>query len=154
MDDFQIARVVHVIAVLFWIGGVGFVTLVLIPALRRDYPPAERLAAFHALEKRFAPQARLWVGLAGASGLWMVYRGDLWRRFADAAYWWMLAMVAVWAMFAFLLFVAEPLVLHRRMARSQTQAVDFDRLERAHQLLLTLAVVALVGAVGGSHGLF
>lgn len=30
-DDFTLARVIHVVAVLFWIGGVAFVTLVLMP---------------------------------------------------------------------------------------------------------------------------
>ena len=68
-DDFTLARVIHVVAVLFWIGGVAFVTLVLMPAVRAGNPPAERLAAFHRIEGRFAPQARLWVLLAGASGL-------------------------------------------------------------------------------------
>ena len=34
MDDLALARAIHVIAVLFWIGGVGFVTWVIMPALR------------------------------------------------------------------------------------------------------------------------
>ncbi len=34
MDDFIIARVIHVVAVLFWIGGVAFVTLVVMPSVR------------------------------------------------------------------------------------------------------------------------
>ncbi|MFD2442297.1 hypothetical protein ACFSS8_23395 [Paracoccus kondratievae] len=38
MDDLALARILHVVAVLMWIGGVGFVTLVVIPALRRLYP--------------------------------------------------------------------------------------------------------------------
>ena len=33
-NDFAIARALHVLAVLIWIGGVAFVTLVLIPACR------------------------------------------------------------------------------------------------------------------------
>ena len=38
-DDFTLARVIHVVAVLFWIGGVAFVTLVLMPAVRAGNPP-------------------------------------------------------------------------------------------------------------------
>ena len=35
MDDFILARAVHVLSVLLWIGGVAFVTTVLLPAVRR-----------------------------------------------------------------------------------------------------------------------
>lgn len=154
MDDFIIARVVHVVTILFWIGGVAFVTLVVMPSVRSRHAPAERLAAFHEMEGRFAPQARIWVLLAGASGFWMTERGQLWSRFADAHFWWMHAMVLVWLIFAAMLFVAEPLALHRRMAASPDPARDFARMETMHRLLLGVSVVAVIGAVGGSHGLF
>ncbi|WP_417595812.1 hypothetical protein [Parasphingorhabdus sp.] len=36
MDDYTIARVVHVASVLLWIGGVAFVTMVAMPAIRRQ----------------------------------------------------------------------------------------------------------------------
>lgn len=55
MDDFIVARIVHVVSVLLWIGGVAFVTLVLIPSIRAAHDPDERLAAFHRIEGRFAP---------------------------------------------------------------------------------------------------
>ncbi|WP_221792576.1 hypothetical protein [Aquisediminimonas sediminicola] len=154
MDDFTLTRVVHVVAVLFWIGGVGLVTLVLMPALRAAEKPDDRLAAFHRIEGRFAPQAKIWVVLAGASGFWMTYRADLWSRFADLHYWWMHAMLDVWLIFFVMLFVLEPLFLHRRMLNSQTPAADFQRMEWAHRLLLAVSVIAVIGAVGGSHGLF
>ena len=99
MNDFILARAFHVLAVLMWIGGMAFVTTVLLPSVRRSVPPEERLAAFHRFEGRFAPQAAFWVLLAGASGFWMTYRADLWSRFADPEYWWMHAMVAVWLVF-------------------------------------------------------
>lgn len=154
MDDFSVARVLHVVAVLFWIGGVGFVTLVAIPAIREIYPSDRRLAAFHRFEGRFAVQARIWVALAGASGLWMTWRGGMWGRFADPAFWWMHAMLAVWLVFAAMLFVIEPLFLHRRMVSSATPAQDFTRLGRMHVLLLAASLIAVIGAVGGAHGLF
>jgi uncharacterized membrane protein len=154
MDDFIIARIIHVVAVLFWIGGVGFVTLVVMPSIRAGAAPEERLAEFHRIEGRFAWQARIWVTLAGLTGFWMVYRANLWSRFADPSFWWMDAMLIVWLIFAAMLFVIEPLFLHRRMLASPSPAADFRRMERMHWLLLALSVVALIGAVGGGHGLF
>ena len=152
MDDFILARAIHVLAVLMWIGGVAFVTLVVFPAIRKSAASAARLAEFHRIEGKFAPQAGVWVLLAGASGLWMTYRGDLWVRFADPHYWWMHAMVAVWALFAAMLFVIEPLFLHRRMAQSQRPERDFARMETTHRWLLAASLVTVLGAVAGSHG--
>ena len=40
MDDLVLARAIHVTAVVFWIGGVGFVTWVVMPALRASERPA------------------------------------------------------------------------------------------------------------------
>lgn len=154
IDDFVLARVLHVIAVMAWIGGVWFVTWVVLPAVEKNSPPDERLAAFHRIEAGFAPIARLWVLLAGVSGLWMVWRADMWARFADPRFWWMLAMVGLWLIFALMLFVLEPLFLHRRMARSNYPAADFARLKIMHQVLSLAGVVTVLGAVGGSHGLF
>lgn len=153
MDDFTIARVLHVVAIIFWIGGVGFVTTVLIPALRRDRSSSERLAAFHAVEKGFAWQARLWVGVAGLSGFWMVYRGDLWSRFLDARFWWMHAMVALWVVFAAMLYFIEPLFLHRRMEMSADPARDFSAMERMHRVLFLAGLITAAGAMAGAHGL-
>lgn len=155
IDDFTWARVIHVVAVLLWIGGLAFVTLVAMPAVRRENAPDQRLAAFHRLESGFAPQARVWVALAGLSGLWMTWRMDLWSRFAEPrAYSWMWAMLLVWTAFALMLYVLEPLVIHRRMATSPTPEADFARMETMHRVLLAASLVATGGAVGGAHGLF
>lgn len=153
LDLLTLARCLHVAAIVGWIGGVWFVTLVVMPAVTRSEPPAARLAAFHRIEQGFAPQARLWVLLAGASGLWMTHQANLWPRFADPDFWWMHAMVALWAVFAVMLFVAEPLFLHRRMARSAAPQADFARMVRAHRVLSAAALVTVLGAMAGAHGL-
>lgn len=153
LDFFTLSRVLHVIAIVGWIGGVWFVTLVVMPAITRAEARADRLAAFHRIEQGFAPQAKFWVLLAGASGLWMTHQAALWSRFADPHFWWMHAMLALWTVFAVMLFVAEPLFLHRRMAASPTPAADFDRMVLGHRVLSVLALVTVAGAMAGAHGL-
>ncbi len=157
MTDFILARVVHVLAVLMWIGGLAFVTTVVTPHVRRTQPPERRMAAFHAFERRFAPQARIWVLLAGVSGFWMTHRAALWDRFIEPRFWWMHAMVALWTLFVAMLFLIEPLILRHRTRRpadtSADPVADFDRLEHMHRLLLALAAITVLGAVAGSHGL-
>jgi uncharacterized membrane protein len=153
MDDFILARALHVIAVLLWIGGVAFVTLALMPVIRADEVPSARIRAFRAIERRFSAQAKLWVLLAGASGFWMVWRYDMWSRFAEPRLWWMHAMVGLWLLFMLMLFVLEPLVLHRAMNAPDPEARTFARMEWVHRLLLLLALLTVFGAVAGSHGM-
>ena len=114
MDDIIVARALHVLAVVTWIGGVAMATTVVIPAVRRGDLGADRLKAFQAIEHRFVWQARMAVVIVGLTGLYMLWRLDLWDRFHAASFWWMHAMVCLWLLFAFVLFVAEPLILHRR----------------------------------------
>ena len=154
MDGLALARALHVLGVVIWIGGVGMATTVAIPAVRRGDLGPDRLRAFHAIESRFVWQARAAVILVGATGLYMAAKLDLWDRFRDAACWWMHAMVCVWLIFAFLLFVGEPLILHRRFPgwAARRPEVAFAWLHRAHVVLLTLSLITVFGAVAGSHG--
>jgi uncharacterized membrane protein len=154
MDDLALARVIHVVAVVLWIGGVAFVTTVVFPTIRRDRAPAERLGFFHRFENGFSWQARIWVFLAGASGLWITWRADLWWRFAELRFWWMTGMVAIWTLFAVMLFILEPLFIHRRFQNSQDPVADFRRFERMHRILLAASLIVTAGAVGGAHGLW
>lgn len=156
MDDLTIARALHVLAIVHWIGGVSIVTLVLIPGLIKSVRPAERLAIFEMVEGRFAIQARISTLVAGASGFWMTYRLDAWDRFADPLFWWMHAMVVLWAIFTFLLFVAEPLFLHRLFRnRFQNEPEGtFSLVLRLHVLLLTLSAATVAAGVLGAHGAF
>jgi uncharacterized membrane protein len=154
--DITVARILHVLSIVLWIGGVGFVTTVMFPAVRKSTPPEGRLAAFLTFEAGFAWQARLSVALAGLSGLYMTYRLDAWDRFMSASYWWMHAMVCLWLIFALMLFLIEPFVLHRRLAAAMQRPDSgriFDRMEGFHRVMLVLSLVTVFGAVAGSHGL-
>ena len=154
MPDAEIARAVHVVAVVLWIGGVGFVTLCLLPYCRTEVPPAVAVATFEAMERRFAALARFAILAAGLSGLWMVGRYGLWDRFLDPAFWWMPGMVLVWLMFFLAVFVAEPLFLHRWFARrAAADPVGTLRLLwRLHLILLTASLIVAFSAVRGVHG--
>lgn len=154
MDDVTLARALHVLGVVIWIGGVSMATTVALPAVRRGDFGADWIKAFKAIEGRFVWQARAAVILVGLTGLYMLWRLDLWDRFESATFWWMHAMVCVWLLFAFFLFIGEPLILHRhffKWAQAQPEKA-FAVLNRAHWVLLILALVTILGAVSGSHG--
>jgi uncharacterized membrane protein len=153
MDVHVLARVLHVLAVVHWIGGVAMVTLVILPQLRA-LPSADRIAMFERLEGGFGTQAKLSTLLAGLSGLWMLWLTDGWGLFLLPDYWWLHLMVAVWAIFTLVLFVLEPLVLHRWFHTRATSDPDgtFALVLRLHRVLLTLSALAVAGAVQGAHG--
>jgi uncharacterized membrane protein len=154
MTDIVVARVLHVLAVVLWIGGVGMVTTVLLPAIRRSYPAQERFAVFQTMEARFAWQARVTTVIAGASGFYMAWRLDAWERFQCAGFWWMHAMVLTWFVFTAMLFVIEPLFLERLLGRRAAEAPEptYRRIEWLHRCLLALSLVTIAGAVAGSFG--
>jgi uncharacterized membrane protein len=156
VDDFALARVVHVLAVVLWIGGVAMVTTVLLPAVARMKIARERVDFFERVERRFAWQARGTTLVAGASGFYMVHYLDAWQRFVQPDFWWMHAMVIVWVIFTAMLFVLEPLVLHRfLLARAERDPIGtFALIQRMHWVLLALSLLTVAGAVAGSHGWF
>lgn len=154
MDDLALARAIHVLSVIHWIGGLGFVTLVVLPDALARIPAETGLAAFEAAERRFSAQVRISVPLVGLSGFWMAYRGEFWNRFAEPQFWWMTAMVALWALFMVMLFVIEPLFEARfTTAARRDPRTALRRLARLHRILLGFSAVTAFGAVAGAHGM-
>ena len=153
VDPDAAARVVHVLGVVVWIGGVAFMTAVVLPSLKR-LDPERRALMLEAVEGRFAWIARVMVLFVGASGFYMVWSLDLWDRFQHLSGWWMDAMIAVWLVFAALLFVLEPLVLHRRFLERIRREPDraLVTMQRFHWLLLAASLITIAGATAGAHG--
>lgn len=151
---FIFARALHVIGVVLWIGGVAFVTTVLISALKKFTDTDSRLELFEQLEGRFAFQARIVTLITGVSGFYMIEVMNAWSRYQSPQFWWMHLMTAIWAIFTIVLFVLEPLILHKwfRQQALKDSERAFAWLHRMHRVLLTLSLVAVFGAVAGSHG--
>jgi uncharacterized membrane protein len=155
VPDFGLALAVHVLAVVLWIGGVAMITTVFLPALRRLPGGPAQLALFDAIERRFARQTRGTSLVAGITGFYMAYRLGFRREFLMPAFWWLDAMVLVWLLFTVLLFVAEPLFLHRWFEARARRMPDgtFALVQRLHWALLVLSLLTIFGAVLGAHGL-
>jgi hypothetical protein len=128
VTDIVVARVAHVLAVVLWIGGVGMVTTVPLPAIRRSYPAEQRFGIFHAMEASFARQARVTTVITGISGFYMTCRLDARSRFQTSDFWWM-----------------------QRRAEAAPEAT-YRRIEWLHRCLLVLSLATIAGAVVGSMG--
>ncbi|MXS81739.1 hypothetical protein [Nitrosomonas oligotropha] len=154
MDDLVLARVLHVLGIVLWIGGVGMVTFVLLPTLARMQSATDAMAFFSRFRQRFAAQARFSTLIVGLSGFYMVHVLNAWPRFMQWQYWWMHMMVLIWIFFSVMLFIMEPRG-RRQSAASVQQDVSpetFAKIQRKHLFLLILSLITIAGAVAGSHG--
>lgn len=149
MTDMGIAIGLHLLGVLWWIGGLTFVTCVFLP-LARTGKLGDIQAAFHLIESRFAPQVKTALLLVGASGLYMVWRQQAWGWFADPHRWWLTAMLLYWSWFALMLFVLGPSGVLKRMMKGAggDQATAWRRLHLIHGVLLAIGLVIVFGAAG------
>ena len=144
IDDFTLARAVHVLALVHWIGGVAVVTTIVLPRARTLPDARAALAAFELFEGRFAAQARVSILLAGLSGFYML----------DPAFWWLTLMVVVWVVFALMVFAFEPIVVHRLFHDYALRDKDsaFALAIRLHAAALAIKGVAIAAGVLGAHG--
>lgn len=154
MKTLALLRVVHVLSIILWIGGVAMVTTVLLPALRRMDHDGNPIDLFERIEGSFGLQAKFTTALAGGSGFLLLHLTNGWSRYLDPSFWWIHLMTLVWVLFTLVLFVLEPLFLHRWF--HERGAVEprktLDRVQRLHVVLLSLSLLAAAGAVAGSHG--
>lgn len=141
----NILLAIHVLSIVWWIGGVFTVTTCLLPLFNRLQPP-DRIQRIREFENRFANQARIAVLLAGITGFWMyaLLPGAITHT------WWIGLMMLVWVLFAIMLFVAEPLKLPAKIGVIQNP----HKFLALHAVLLVLALAAIVGGVIGSRGGF
>jgi uncharacterized membrane protein len=154
LDGLTLARAVHVLAIVHWIGGVSIVTTIVLPNASRLGNAGAAIEAFEEFEHRFAQQARISILLAGLSGLYMLYALHAWDRFRLGAFWWLDLMVAVWFGFAIMIYVLEPLFLHarfRKLAR-KNPGHAFKMATRVHAVALAVSAIAIAAGILGAHG--
>ncbi len=156
IDDILLARGLHVVGIILWIGGVAMETTVLLVAMRRTADAVERVRWFKKVEQGFSWQARLTTLLVGGTGFYMLYALDAWSSLATIEGFWLHAMILVWVIFTVVLFVLEPLFLHQWFERRVARDPDgtFTLIARLHWVLLTLSILTVFFGVLGAHGGF
>ena len=154
IDDLGLARAVHLLALVHWIGGLAVVTTIVLPRARALPNAKEAIAAFEAFELRFASQVRISILLAGLSGAYMLTKLIAWDRFQYVSFWWLDLMVAVWILFALMVYVLEPFVIHRLFHEFALRDKDraFAVAIGLHAVALIISALAIGAGVLGAHG--
>ena len=156
MNELTIARGIHILSIVIWMGGVAFVTIVLIPTIRRSSFRGDEFYIFNVIENRFAHIARALVLLAGLSGFYMIYQLNAWNRFWEIRYFWMHAMILIWLIFVFALFVIEPFFIkdHGRIVKDGRNFGNLYKTQVLHTVILALSLFTIFISVLGAHGFF
>lgn len=144
---------VHVVTVVLWVGGVGFVTLVIFPMLAKMDGSFEQVVFFQRVEHRFAKFAKLYTALAGLSGAYvMYYTGEKAYLFTRQGIGITLMLIA-WTVYAFILLFEKDIFkrLFRDPEKTDTKKV-FRILTVFHWFVLGLSLLAILAGVWEGHG--
>ena len=154
LNYYIFAHALHVVAVVIWIGGVAFVTTVLLPSLKKLADSTNKITLFEQLESRFSFQAKITTLLTGLSGFYMLDVTHAWDHYQQLQFWWIPLMTFIWFLFTLVLFVLEPLFLHRwfHQQAEKNCSKALALIYNFHKILLFLSLLAVMGAAAGAHG--
>lgn len=143
----------HVVLVVLWIGGVGFVTLVIFPQLLRMEDSLEQVLMFHRIEGRFAKQAKAYVWLTGITGGLLLYFTGKYAMLFRAETLGISIMIVVWVFYVLVLTFEKKLFGRLFAGKEQTDSMRVFRfLTGFHWVVLGLSLFAVFAGVWQGHG--
>ena len=158
---FSLLHITHILSVILWIGGLAFITILILPMIIKMPNPLEKVLLFQRIEHRFAPAARLYSAVTGISGFAMFFMMDLQDVIFTGEGLPLLFMVIVWIFWTIMLFGLEPLIIKRMLDRLASNKGDgleiedvFKRMNLLHWLLLFISLAASASGVIFAHGYF
>lgn len=148
-----IAIAIHVLSLIWWIGGLAFLAAVEFPALQNLSDESKRTEHFRQIEIRSRTQVRLALIFSGLSGVILLAGLGGWSWLGKMNFWWLDAMIVYWLAFALLLFVLEPTgTLERIIAyRCGKSMTGRQCLHRLHVTLLVIGLMIIAVGAASTH---
>ncbi|MEW6409968.1 MAG: hypothetical protein AB1488_07630 [Nitrospirota bacterium] len=143
----DILLIIHLLSVVLWIGGVGFATMVVFPAIQRIENPIAKVQVFLGVEQRFSKLAKIYVIIAGITGLMLFFRRGGLETFVGIYHLMLAFKVIVWLTFFILLFGAEKHLMKILVSQQTAPEKAFRRLSIFHWFMLILSGVAIAFGV-------
>ena len=154
---FTLIHIIHLLTVIIWIGGLSFITIIVIPMLIRWDDPLQKAITFQSIEHRFAPIARVYNIITGVTGFVMVYLTGWHKLYFTARGLPLLIMTIIWLIWFVMLFGLEPLIVKKMLDRMVKSGVKmeieavFTRMNTMHWVLLTISLAASVAGIVFAH---
>ncbi len=153
---YNLLKLVHVLSIIVWIGGMIYTLLFLRPSLGLLEPP-QRVKLMHDVLARFFKAVLMVSTLAVVSGLWMVGRVARETSQAGGAFAWPTTWIVmtVLGILMWLIFMHIRFALYKRLQRAVAgsdwsagaQALDQIRIWVTANLSIGIAIVAIVLAL-------
>ena len=151
-------HIIHLLTVIIWIGGLSFITIIVIPMLISWDDPLQKVLTFQRIEHRFAPVARIYNIITGVTGFVMLYLTGWYKLYHTAKGLPLLIMTIIWLVWFVMLFGLEPLIVKKMLDRMIKSGVKmeieavFSRMNKMHWVLLLLSLVASTAGIIFAHG--
>ncbi len=146
---FKAMHIIHLLFVIVWIGGLAFITILLLPMVIKMQDSLQKVLLFQRIEHRFAPMARVFNVIVGISGAVMVYlKGwqDIYFTRQGAG---LLFMTVVWVFWFVMLFGLEPLVI-KRMLKKMLESGEKPEIESIFAMMNRMHIVLLIVSLAAS----
>ena len=155
---FNLMHIVHLLTVILWIGGLAFVTMIVLPMAIKTPDALQKVLLFQRVEHRFAKIARLYNLATGITGFIMVLLMGWHRLLFTRAGLSLTVMTMIWVFWFVMLFGLEPIIIRKmldNMAKGGAKMdIDgiFTKLNRMHYFMVAISLVAAAsGAVFAHH---
>jgi len=155
---FLTMHIVHLLAVILWIGGLAFVTAIVLPMAIKTPDALQKVLTFQRVEHRFAPLAKWFNIITGISGfvmVWLMGWHELYFTKAGLA---LTFMTAVWVFWFVMLVGLEPIVI-RKMLEKMVREGDkmdidgiFRKVKTLHWLMVAISLAAVAAGAFFAHG--
>jgi len=157
---FYLMHIIHLLTVILWIGGLAFVTIIILPMAIRNPDALGKVLMFQRVEHKFAPMARIYVLITGITGFVMVFLMGWHRLYFTRAGAPLTVMTLIWVFWFVMLWGLEPLVIKKmleKMAKSgEKMEIEtiFARMNRLHWMMVIISLVAATAGALVAHGPF
>lgn len=155
---FLTMHIVHLLAVVLWIGGLAFVTGIVLPMAIKTPDALQKVLTFQRVEHRFAPLAKWYNIITGISGFVMVWQMGWYDLYFTREGLALTFMTAVWVFWFVMLVGLEPIVIRKmleKMAR-EGDKMDIDgifrKVKNLHWFMVAISLAAAAAGAVVAHG--
>lgn len=155
---FILMHIIHLITVILWIGGLAFVTVIMLPITLGTKDSLQKVLSFQRVEHRFAKLARIYNIVTGVSGFVMLFMMD-WQKLLftrDGAA--LTVMTVIWVFWFVMLFGLEPIIIRKMLEKmiKGEEKMDIDGVFRKmfvlHWVLMVVSFAAAAAGALHAHG--
>ncbi|MFQ5736425.1 MAG: hypothetical protein ACE5GY_06130 [Thermodesulfobacteriota bacterium] len=157
---FYLMHIIHLLTVILWIGGLAFVTIIVLPMVIKTPDALQKVLMFQRIEHRFARHARIYNLITGASGFIMMLLMGWQRLLFTRAGIPLTVMTLIWVFWFVMLWGLEPLVIKKMLSNmmksGEKMEIDtvFARMNRLHWGMVFISLVAATAGALVAHGQF